>query len=307
MRRVNQMRYEASAPIWAAAESYCPDHCRDNNLFASGGSDRQKPLPAMHSQRAAAWKRAVTPEQILKSFNTRAFKRQQPDKPELMLDFIARAHARQAPISFMMYWGKGLRSALATPEFVCLDYLDSMISRVVDVYEPGAQMTLVFTDTHAALNGHSPSSIHAYFQDLELAARERQFNTCLLSSLVNAPGLLPEVMPEPEMPPEEVLAELRVSAAKWFKGDGTPEEGAIRYFQANMVERKVIERAFPQSIFITFNGSQLKSLFPETLPIFYMFSLRHGISDKPWFLPPDFTGRKPPSGDRPESQFMPAP
>ena len=53
-----------------------------------------------------------------------------------------------------------------------------------------------------------------------------------------------------------------------------------------------MEREFPRSIFVTFNGSQLKSLFPEGLPIFYMFSLRHGISDKPWFLPPDFTGRK---------------
>ena len=46
-----------------------------------------------------------------------------------------------------------------------------------------------------------------------------------------------------------------------------------------------MERAFPRSIFITFNGSHVRSLFPDTLPIFYMFSLRHGISDKPWFLP----------------------
>jgi hypothetical protein len=38
-----------------------------------------------------------------------------------------------------------------------------------------------------------------------------------------------------------------------------------------------------------------------------MFSLRHGISDKPWFLPPDFTGEKPrPNGQstfRSESEF----
>ena len=47
-----------------------------------------------------------------------------------------------------------------------------------------------------------------------------------------------------------------------------------------------MEQEFPRSISVTFNGSQLKSLFPEELPIFYMFSLRHGISDKPWFLPP---------------------
>jgi hypothetical protein len=194
----------------------------------------------------------------------------------------------------MMYWGKGLRPTLATPEFACLEYLDSMISRVADVYEPGARMTLVFTDTHAALNGHTSASIHSYFQDFEQAAREHRFNTCLLSTLMNAPGLQPDVLPELQMPPDEVLADLRVSAAKWFKGEGSPEQGAIRYFQANMLERKVIERAFPRSIFITFNGSQLRSLFPESMPIFYMFSLRHGVSDKPWFLPPDYTGQKAP-------------
>jgi hypothetical protein len=293
------MRYEASAPAWAAVESYCLDQgsaldqgsC-DQSSFAVTAPDQ--PQPEAAKPRPPQWKRTVTPEQILKSFNTRAFKRQQPDKPELMLQLIAQAHARKAPVSFMMYWGKGLRPALATPEFACLDYLDQMVARVAEVYEPGAQMTLVFTDTHAALNGHTSESIHSYFQDFQQAARERQFNTCLLSTLMNVPGLQPDVMPEPQMPPDEVLEELRPSAAKWFKGEGSPEQGAIRYFQANMLERKVIERAFPRSIFITFNGSQLRSLFPETMPIFYMFSLRHGVSDKPWFLPPDYTGHKPP-------------
>ncbi|MGH6671242.1 MAG: hypothetical protein ACRECV_04595 [Xanthobacteraceae bacterium] len=215
-----------------------------------------------------------------------------------MIQFITQALVRRAPVSFVMYWGKGLRPTLAAPEFACLDFLDLMISRVVEVYEPGVDFTLVFTDTHAALNGHGEDSIHSYFQDLELAARRHRFKTCLLSSLVNAPGLRPDEMPEYRVPTAELLAELRGSAVKWFKGEGSSEEGAVRYFQANMVERKVMERAFPRSIFVTFNGSQLRSLFPDTLPIFYMFSLRHGISDKPWFLPPDYSGREPRPNDR---------
>lgn len=280
------MTFETNAPFRAANEPYCLD--QGPRLC----SPPQRP-PAAAASGAVLWARAVTPEQILKSFNTRAFKREQPHNQELMLEFIAQAHARRAPISFVMYWGKGLRSTLAAPEYACLDYLKTMIARIDGIYAPGAQLTLVFTDTHAALNGHPSTSIHSYFQDFERAARDHGFNTCLLSTLVNAPGLLPEEMPKPELPPEDVLTDLRMSAAKWFKGEGTPEEGAVRYFQANLLERKVMERAFPRSIFITFNGSQLKSLFPETLPIFYMFSLRHGVSDKPWFLPPDYAGRQP--------------
>ncbi len=269
------MDQEAQRPTRAAMELHC----------LKGHTDTPVRRPA--------WNKHLTPQQVVKAFNTRAYKRQQPDKAELMLQFVSQAMARREPVSFVSYWGKGLRPLLATPEFACLDFLDSMLSRIRDVYEPGAQVTLVFTDTHAALNGHTQDSIHSYFQDLTQAARERQFNICLLSTLMNTPGLRPDPMPEPQNPPAEVLAGLAVSAAKWFKGEGTPEEGAIRYFQANMIERKVMEHAFPRSIFVTFNGSQLKPLFPETLPIFYMFSLRHGVSDKPWFLPPDYGSRKP--------------
>jgi L-tyrosine isonitrile synthase len=288
------MRYDASAPIRTAREHRRPDQ----SLCVSPPTQRQ---PASPAKRAGAWTRAVTPEQILRSFNTRAFKREKPDKPELMLQFINQAHARRAPISFVQYWGKGLRPTLAAPEFACLEFLDSMISRIREIYEPGADFTMVFTDTHAALNGHSQASIDSYFEDLVLATRRHRFNICLLSSLIDAAGLRPDEMPERQVPPADLLAELCASAAKWFKGEGSADEGAIRYFQANMVERKVMERAFPRSIFVTFNGSRLRSLFPEALPIFYMFSLRHGISDKPWFLPPDYTGRAPrPNGQSSE-------
>ena len=283
------MQYDTSAPSGAARDLLYSDQ----NWCVSAPPPRQ-PAPAI--RRAGDWTRAVTPEQILKSFSTRAFKRESPDKPELMLQLIAEAQARRAPIPFVQYWGKGLRPKLATPEFVCLDFLDSMMSRIAEIYKPGAEFTVVFTDTHAGLNGHSQASIESYFQDLMLATHGRRFKVCLLSSLVSAAGLQPDETTDRRLPSPELLAELRTSAAKWFKGEGSVDEGAIRYFQANMVERKVMERTFPRSIFVTFNGKQLRSLFPDALPIFYMFSLRHGISDKPWFLPPDFTGRRPAPG-----------
>lgn len=237
----------------------------------------------------------VSAEQILKSFNTRSFKREQPDHPELMLRVIADSIATRQPVPFIMYWGKGLRPVLAAPEYKCLDYLASMLARVAERYEPGAKMTLVFTDTHAALNGHSSESIGTYYDSLTAAAEQRGFAVLKLSPLIAAADLPAVDELAAEIPPEEVLAGLSVSAAKWFRGEGTSEEGAVRYYQANMIEKRVIDRAFSHTIFVTFNGSGLRSLFPETLPIFYMYSVRHGVSDKPWFLPPDFAGAAPAS------------
>jgi hypothetical protein len=72
---------------------------------------------------------------------------------------------------------------------------------------------------------------------------------------------------------------------KWYRGEGTCEQGAAKYYRMNMVERRAVELAFPRSIFITFNGSKLRGLLPERLPIFHMYSLRRGVAVKPWFLP----------------------
>ena len=88
-----------------------------------------------------------------------------------------------------------------------------------------------------------------------------------------------------ETVPEETLQRLSTCARKWYRGDGTAGQGALKYYQMNMIEKRAVELAFPRSIFVTFNGSDLRSLFPDRLPIFYMYSLRRGFSVKPWFLP----------------------
>jgi hypothetical protein len=84
-----------------------------------------------------------------------------------------------------------------------------------------------------------------------------------------------------------MLRRLAESARKWYRGEGTAEQGALQYYRMNMVEKRAVEIAFPRAIFITFNGSDLRSLFPTRLPIFFMYSLRRGMSVKPWFVASD--------------------
>ena len=74
------------------------------------------------------------------------------------------------------------------------------------------------------------------------------------------------------------------SAKKWFKGSGSVLTGATEYYKMNMTERLAVGEAFPEAIFTTFNGSELRPLFPPGLPIFYMYSVRKGVAEKPWFM-----------------------
>jgi hypothetical protein len=225
----------------------------------------------------------VSAEEVLRSFNTWAFKREQPSDPLLMQRVISESIAVAEPISFAMYWGKGPRERVDAPDIACLDYLASLCQRVGAVYAPGATFRLILTDTHARLNGYTPKETHRYFAGIEARARQHGFSTCLLGQLVEAAS--GETPPEPvtEMP-EDIRQILIESAAKWYRGEESVEYGALKYYQGNMVEKQAVEFAFPRSIFVTFNGSKLIRIFPSRLPIFYMYSLRRGFSIKPWFL-----------------------
>lgn len=200
-----------------------------------------------------------------------------------MLEIISAAIARAEPVSFVLYWGKGPRCTLAEPDLVCLDYLAKLAHRVREAHKPGATIRLIFTDTHAMLNGHSSESMQRYLAMVEAEARKRNFGACFLSRLTAAERSNDPI--EPPHVPEQLLQILSESAGKWFHGDGTVEEAALKYYRMNIGEKRTVEFAFPGSIFITFNGSELRDLFPENLPIFYMYSLRRGTGVKPWFLP----------------------
>ena len=230
-------------------------------------------------------------KKIVQSFNTWAFKREQPSDLGLLTRFATRAVMRQEPLSFVLYWGKGPRSEIESYDLQCLDYLNSLAERVRSAYGKGAAISLVLTDTHANLNGHPAQQISAYFAQIEREADKRGFDCYLLGELTEAAGR--GVRIEDGQPSDETLQQLVRSAMRWYRGEGTAEDGARRYYSLSMKEKRVIELFFPSSIFVTFNGREHRDLFPGNLPIFYMYSLKRGTSVKPWFLPEPAVAERP--------------
>jgi len=219
--------------------------------------------------------------EIVKSFNTWAFKREQPSSLTLLHDVVANRIGRGLPVSFVLYWGKGPRSTAGAPEADCMSYLSRMAEKVRAASGAMPLITLCLTDTHARLNGHDEASIRSYFGGVQDIATRHGFETTFLSRLVEtADG----ISVDEQAIPEEVMTKLVACAQRWYRGEGNAEAGALTYLKMNMVERRAIEHHFPHTIFVTFNGSEYKAIFPSQLPIFYMYSLRRGHSPKPWFL-----------------------
>ncbi len=278
---------EGSLAVTLCAQEYDPTTVTAHYNQYAPAADKSAANPDEHIKRPAPVEPNIFADaaKVLRSFNTWTFKREQPSDAQLMVQVIAEAIAGRRPVPFLLYWGKGPRHSAAAPEAKCLDFLAALAARVRDAYTPGAAIKLILTDTHAELNGHSPRDIETYFDDIRSEANQRGFETCLLGQLVKSAGSLATAAALDEAVSAKMMACLVDSANKWYRGSATPEQGALAYLRMNLIEQRVVERAFPGSIFITFNGRQLRALFPRQLPIFYMYSLRRGTSVKPWFMP----------------------
>lgn len=244
--------------------------------------DRQTAM-AIPRVKSKAKNRKSNPVDVLAAFNTWSFKREQPSDLPRLTDLVRDLVVAGRPIEFVLYWGKGPRAEPTAPETACLDYLAAMGRRIAAVHPPGATFRLICTDTHALLNGHARAGTMAYFCAVGRAAKDRGFKWCLLGDLTRAQsGNISHACPS--MRPELTIAQLERSAARWYKGTGRPVDGAIAYYDMNMAEKRAVELEFPDAVFITFSGSELRDLFPDRLPIFYMYSVRKGVSVKPWFI-----------------------
>lgn len=244
-----------------------------------------------HSKRTAYPEKAYSAS-VLNTFNTWRFKREQPSDKDLLAKFVSQAIAEEAPIPFILYWGKGLRHEAGENERLCLAYLSEMEKRIRRIYSPGAHFTILYTDTHARLNGHDGRMIDRYGESVRSEIPDEAiFSIRRLSNICESAGITEEdVKAAPYVDKHDMTTKLLHCAQKWYRGAGCAEEGASRYFELNMVERLAVQKVFPKSIFVTFNGSELKDIFPTELPIFYMYSIKKGTSVKPWFMDED-TGK----------------
>ena len=221
---------------------------------------------------------------VLRSFNTWTFKREQPSDPQLLLRVVAEAIAAQKPVPFLLYWGKGPRHDVASPDLQCLDFLAALAERVRGAYTPGAAIKLILTDTHAELNGHTVQNIERYYDGIRLEAQRRGFDTCLLGQLVKSAGNLATAAPLDEVVSAETAGKPHRQCAEMVSRR-RHAAGRRAGLSADEFDRATRRRTGISRFDLCHLQRQPAApLFPRQLPIFYMYSLRRGIGVKPWFM-----------------------
>lgn len=218
-------------------------------------------------------------KEIIRGFNTWKFKREQPNTEEKLFNNILNQITNKKPIRFIMYWGKGEKNIANESDILALEYLKELFKPIKE----GIKIIFIFTDTHAELNGYSKNEIKKYYDSVDTLIKKYDIDSLYLSKLVeyNEKDLLDKV-DDLEID-SDLLEILENSSRKHNKRLSDHNLSAKLYYLQNQIEKKTLEENFSNSIFLTYNGSSMDSIFPTKLPIFYMYSIKRGTSTKPWF------------------------
>jgi len=214
-------------------------------------------------------------------------------------------------IHFVKYWGASNKSALDNYDYDALLNLFGFVRVVEKEYKMNVQLTLVFTDTHALLNGYSRDGYREYYKQLRSILNKFNYIHIFMSDIIK-PYLRLQGMEDTSKlitflinrsKKDEMLATLKRTdsfqllkrsaskhSCRYFEsqryGDwsfDTPDQSAYAYILLNQIEAAYIGTKFLQNIFLTYMSESETELIAPHLPSVQLFSYRSGIRSRPWF------------------------
>lgn len=214
-------------------------------------------------------------------------------------------------IRFIMYWGASNKKYPDKFDFETLFHLFGFLRNVEKNYKKEVHLTIIFTDTHAILNGFSSENYRNYHKRIRMILNEFNYSHVLLSEVITPFAKSHNCLDTNELIksviqkaidtkiPESIIHDesfetLKKSAKKhslrYLNHDNingltfnSEEQAAYSYILLNNIERQYIEKIFFQSIFLTFTSDIEKELIAPNLPTLQIYSLHKGIRCRPWF------------------------
>ncbi|NWK79675.1 class I adenylate-forming enzyme family protein [Aquitalea sp. LB_tupeE] len=229
----------------------------------------------------------------LLAIDTNRFKRANcSDREKITAQFQSRI-LRDLPLHFLTYWGAGQRNEINENDVRAMQRIKEMLEVTCSQKPLMAEITLIFTDIHAKLNGKSANRVDLYFQRIEKLAAQHGFNCVRASDIWNKSGINPEdllnggtTLSLVELSDElglgcMALEMLRKSAQRHVE-IGDAADGLRNYLYICSIEKKLYADEFSESVFLTYNDPCLSTICPD-LPKMYIYSFSKGMTAKPWF------------------------
>lgn len=214
-------------------------------------------------------------------------------------------------IRFVMYWGASDKRYPDKYDFDALFHLFGFLRIVEKHYKIDVHLTLIFTDTHANLNGYHTENYKNYHREIRKILNDFNYSHLLMSevltpfakshNLKDTNDLIKSVIKQsinnkiPDIiindKSFEVLKRSAEKHAQRFRNINiykdlcfnSIEQSAYAYILLNRIERQYVEKNFFQSVFLTYTSDIEKELIAPNLPTIQVYSIHKGLSCRPWF------------------------
>lgn len=214
-------------------------------------------------------------------------------------------------IRFVKYWGASDKKYPDKYDFDSLFHLFGFLRIIEKHYKIEVHLTLIFTDTHALLNGYNTENYKNYHREIRKILNEFNYSHVLMSevltpfakshNLKDTNDLIKSVINQsinnkiPELiMNDESFEVLKKSAYKHslrftdnsFSKDlcfNSVEQAAYSYILLNRIERQYVEKNFFQSVFLTYTTDIEMELIAPKLPTLQIYSIHKGLRCRPWF------------------------
>ncbi len=227
---------------------------------------------------------------IFTALTARKFRRNPPFDEAALRSRIQAAIMTGAPLEFLMFWGCGARVQRSPADLGALAALHELMEEPKRLPHITTRVHVIFTDLHAAANGHSPAHRSGYFAEMEDAAGdldavfERESEVWARHGLTEAAVAAFEQTDAFEDYWQNFpLRDKFIEQATRHSAQVDSAAAGRHYLATCRMERVMLERAYPEAIFLTYNGPEFNECFPA-LPTLYVYPGHRGRTVKPWFI-----------------------
>jgi len=211
-------------------------------------------------------------------------------------------------INFSMLWCAGSKTSMNQSDNDALQYLFCFLQEVEKEYEKKTNLTIIFADTHAYLNGYS-DSMYNYFQEIQSVLEKH--NCCVIfSSELCKKKIVKQGFPDFKYYIDNIIKDPKTlfkqqaglqnlnietfyqAAIKHCQRIGQYDSGisfkdgkeaVMAYILFANFEKDIITEQFQNTIFITYMTREEGGRLPS-LPIIRLYSIKSGLRTRPWFI-----------------------
>jgi len=226
--------------------------------------------------------------QIYQTLTKKRYNREEPYLNKKLKEQLSLFIDKNQPIKLVGFWGIGPKTKANWADEKTCEFLSKLNNEIREVYLPGIEFTFIFATTHGIHNGISKKAIISYTKGVEKLFKKYQFKFIYLDSLWKKYKITFKKINElHQNQPKGWWS--KIKNHKLIDNNAKKRnlrlnfcEGAQKYFIFRDLEKEMLEKEFPKSIFHAFSDSRLRSVLPN-MPTLYFYS-RKGWSDTPWFI-----------------------